>query len=209
MTEFEPKRTDRVRAMAVLLFACSAALALLYVPLLRPWFIVERERWFLQARIADAQDVLRRSSVIDAEFSRRREQLLTSGLYLSESSLPLATASLTQRLQQAASDAATDDSVCVMGNRVPKGSQQSTSSCQEARVQASMQCGGVALQRFLHAIEVTAPRLRIDHLTVGLAANPLGFDQPMASNQPLNVTVEVSGCLFPDALTMGDHRTGL
>ena len=71
-----------------------------------------------------------------------------------------------------------------------------------------MQCGGIALQRFLQKIETTPPRLRIDRMTLALSPNRLGFDKPMSNNQPLDVSFGVVGCLFPTALAAGDRLAG-
>ena len=208
MRTFVPTEADRRRALGLLAVGIGIVLILLFFPFLKPWYHVERQRWELRSRISEAQAVLKKAAAIDAEFAQRREHLLASGHYLPEPSLALASAGLTQRLQQAATEAATDDSVCVIGNRVPIEVDRSPMTCQEVRVRASAQCGGVALQRFLQAIEASPPRLRIDQMTLALAPNPLGFDKPMTANQPVNVSFEVVGCLFPTALMAGDGQAG-
>ena len=205
MRAFVPTAVDRRRALGILCIGVGVVLAALYVPLLQPWWQAESQLWHLKTRIAEAQKTLGKASEIDAEFSAKREQLLASGTYLPESSVALANAGLAQRLQQAASDAATDDSACVLASRLPVEVDRSPPGCREVRVQVSMQCGGVALQRFLQGIETTPPRLRIDRMTVALSPSRLGFDKPMTRNQPLDVSFEVVGCLFPASLTAGDR----
>ena len=208
MTPFIPTTSDRRRALGVLCAGFSLLFALLFLPLLQPWWQAESQLWNLQARIAKAQQTLDKAAEIDAEFSARREQLLASGAYLPESSVALANAGLVQRLQQATDDATTDDSACVLGNRLPVEVDRSPPTCQEIRVRVGLQCGGVALQRLLQGLETSPPRLRIDQMTVALSPNRLGFDKPMASNQSLDVNFEVIGCLFPTALTAGDRLPG-
>ncbi len=208
MRSIVPTAADRQRALAILGAGICLVLALLFFPFLRPWLSAERELWDLRSRITSARATVGKAPVIDAEFAQRREQLLASGVYLPESNIALANAGLAQRLQQAATGAATDDSICVIGNRLPVEVDRNPPACQEVRMRASVQCGGVALQRFLQAIESTPPRLRIDQMIIALAPNPLGFDKPMAANQPLNVSFEAVGCLFPAALTVGDTQAG-
>ena len=208
MTTFVPTVSDRHRALGVLCIGAGLLFALLFFPLVKPWWQAESRRWNLQARIDIAQHTLAKAVEIDAEFAARREDLLASGAYLPEPTIALANASLVQRLQQAAENSATDDSVCVLGNRMPVEEKAGSPACEEVRLRAGMQCGGAALQRFLQALETTPPRLRIDRMTIALAPNPLGFDKPMAANQPLKVDFDVVGCLFPAALIAGDRAAG-
>lgn len=204
MRAFAPTASDRHRALGILSIAVSLILALLYLPLLQPWYLIEKQRWQLRARLLAAQETLGNAATIDAEFVQRREALLATGTYLPESSIAVANAGVAQRLQQAADESSNEDSVCMIGNRLPVEPQHNDDSCEEVRLQASVQCGGVALQRFLQSIETTTPRLRIERISVALAPNPLGFDKPMTLNQPLDVRFEVVGCLLPAALSGDD-----
>lgn len=208
MRTFVPTDADRKRALAVLACVLAVVIGLAYVPLIKPWWQVESARWALRASILDAQRVRSNGPRIEAEIAAIRAQRLTAGIYLPEPSQALADAALSQRLQQAVTDASSEDSVCVLGNRVPLGEhakgKDNTNACDEVRVQVSMQCGVTALESVLRALETPSPRLRIDRMEIGMAPNRLGFDQPMAENQALAVSFEVVGCLLPTVLATGD-----
>lgn len=201
MKQFTPSDADRRQALGILVAGIGVMALVLYFPLLKPWWDVEVRRWRANEAASESQKTLARARAINSRFAARREHLLSSGNYLPESTAALANAGLAQRLQQAALDASTETSVCVLGDRQPVDDITPNATCKEARMRIDMQCGGAALQQFLHLVEDTSPNLRIDAMTLGLAPNPLGFDKPMSTNQPLNVTFEVAGCLFPDALS--------
>lgn len=208
MRSFVPTDSDRKRALAILFAMMAVAMVLAYAPLIKPWWQVESARWALRARILEAQRIRANAPRIEADIAAIRAQRLSAGLYLPEPSKALADAALSQRLQQAVTDATSEDSVCVLGNRVPmteaaKGKGKNA-ACDEVRVQVGMQCGVTALESVLRALESKPPRLRIDRMEVGIAPNRLGFDQPMAENQPLAVNFEVVGCLLPAVLATGD-----
>ena len=208
MRTFVPTDADRKRALAILFAVVAVGIGLAYLPLIKPWWQVESTHWTLRTRIIDAQGIRSKAPRIEADIATIRMQRLTAGLYLPEPSKALADAALSQRLQQAVTEATSEESVCVLGNRVPmaegdKGKDKNN-ACVEVRVQVSMQCGVTALQSVLRALETKPPRLRIDRMEIGVAPNGLGFDQPMAENQALAVNFEVAGCLLPTVLASGD-----
>ncbi len=212
MTIFVPTHADRKHALVILAGILLVVFGVAYVPLIKPWWQVESTRWALRASILDTQRVRSRAPRIEADIAAIRAQRLTAGLYLPEPSKALADAALSQRLQQAVTDASSVDSVCVMGNRVPMTEQArgrgKENACDEVRVQVSMQCGLTAMEGVLRELETNSPRLRIDKLELGMAPNALGLDQPLAENQALAVNFEVIGCLLPAVLATGDVVTG-
>ena len=196
MTPIVPDRADALRALGLLGVGLLVLAAVLYVPLLRPWWQAESRLWDLQNRIDATRSIQSRATGIDAALSAAREQAFASGDYLSEPTVALANAALTVRIQDAVANAATDDSVCVLGNRAPLGSIEG-GPCQQARIRVDLQCGIGSLEQVLRALETRPPRLRIDQMEVALAPNPLGFDKPSTGNEPLRVNLEVAGCLLP------------
>lgn len=205
MTEaFIPSRADRWKAMGVLALGLGMLTAVLYGPLLKPWWQTESQLRALRAKIVQAQQLQQMAPRIDAELSELRGRLQESGDYLPEPNIALANAGLAQRIQQVTTDAASTDSICVLGNRVPITKEGEDSACPEARFNLDMQCGTAALQRTLRALETQPPRLRVVRMTITPAPNPLGFDKPVTGDAPLNVSLEIAGCLMPDAFAVGD-----
>ena len=202
MTErFIASRGDRWRALGVLALGTGLLASALYAPLLRPWWRAEARLHEVRAKITHAQQLQQAAPDLDARLAELRDMALASGNYLPEPSPTLASAGLAQRLQEIASEVSDSDSVCVLGNRAPMEGDQESTNCQEVRFNIDMRCGTAALQRALRAIELEPPRLRIVHLSVGAAPNPAGFDKPPTPNAPLDVSIEVAGCLIPHALS--------
>lgn len=199
-----PTQSDRIRALWVLVGLVIVVMCLLYYPLLRPWWQVEVRLYALKQRLSEALALQAASAGIEANVSALRASALADGRYLPEPSIPLASAALTQRIQQAVEAGGTDDSVCVLGNRLAFDPDRKTLGCDAAGIRVAMQCGVVALEKVLRTLEQEQPRLHIDVMELGAAPNPLGFDRPPPPDQPLDVSFEVSACLFPDVLFSGD-----
>lgn len=202
-----PPRADRIKALWVLGGFVALLIAALYPPLLQPWWQVEFRVRSVQARISQARALQASRPGIEASIAALRAQALAAGRYLPEPNAALASAALTQRIQQAVEAGATHDSVCVLGNRLAL-TQDKLASCDAVGIRVTMQCGISALHNVLQALEQEAPRLTIDAMQVGVAPNPLGFDKPSSADQPLDVTFEVSGCLLPAVLSSGDTGVG-
>lgn len=203
MTPFVPDRADAWRSLGLLMVGLLVLAAVLYAPLLRPWWQTEFRLWALRNSIEATRSIQARAAEIDAALSAAREHALASGDYLSEPTVALANAALAVRIQDAVNAAVTEESVCILGNRAPLGSAEG-SHCSEARIRVDLQCGTDSLEQVLRALETQAPRLRIDQMELALAPNPLGFDKPSSGNEPLRVSLEVGGCLLPTPLAGGD-----
>ena len=132
--------------------------------------------------------------MIEAALQTARENALSSGLYLPESTPALGNAALATRIQETVEAAATDTSVCTLGNRLPVASGHKP-PCAEARIKVELECGVDSLEKVLRALETQPPHLRIDQMELGLVPNPLGFDKP-STNQPISASLEVAGCLL-------------
>lgn len=203
MKRASPTQRDRIRALWLLIGLALVVMGVLYYPLLRPWWLVEVRLYALKQRMSEALVLQGASARIEANVSALRASALADGRYLPEPSLPLASAALTQRIQQAVEAGGTDESVCVLGNRLSFDLDPKTLGCEAAGIRVAMQCGVVALEKVLRTLEQEQPRLHIDVMELGAAPNPLGFDQP-PPDQPLDVSFEVSACLFPEVLFSGD-----
>lgn len=192
---FTPGRIDKWRALGILLAGISLLLALLFVPVLHPWWQVESRLSALRGQIEATQALQAHAPEIEHALQAARGGALSSGLYMPEPTVPLGNAALAIRLQEAVDASTTDTSACVLGNRLPIEA-SGKSSCPEARIKAELQCGTVSLEKVLRALETQPPRLRIERMELVLAPNSLGFDKGLAANTPVNVSLEVAGCLL-------------
>jgi len=192
---FAPQRIDKWRALGILVTGICLLLALLFAPVIRPWWQVESRLSTLRDQIAAAQAIRGHAAEIEGTLQTVRNNALSSGLYLPEPTVALGNAALAIRLQEAVDASTTDTTVCVLGNRLPIEA-SGKSSCPEARVKAELQCGIASLEKVLRALETQSPRLRIDRMELGLMSNPLGFDKGISANTPIDVSFEVAGCLL-------------
>ena len=170
-------------------------LAVLFVPLLRPWWRTEIRLAMLRARIAETLQTQSRAPAIEAGLRAVRESASASGYYLPEPTVALGNAALAMRIQEAVDASASDTDACVLGDRLPVKSDV-PSPCAEARLSVKLQCGTGALENVLRNLETRPPRLRIDRMTLGLESDPAGFGQRPGVNTPIAANLEVAGCLL-------------
>lgn len=207
MTAFVPNRSDKWRALGALAGALALLAAVLFVPLLRPWWQVESRLRELRAKIEATQAVLARSQEIDDALNAAHTEALRRGGYLAETTTALGSAALTLRLQEAVAAAVTEDSQCVLGNRTPiEGKRDAL--CSEVRIRADLQCGVASLEQVLRHLETQAPALRIDRLEATLAPSTYGLDSPVTENLPIKLGIEASACLLPPQFANGDLPAG-
>jgi len=192
---FSPGPADKQRALALLVAAASLLIAVLYVPVIRPWRQTETRLAVLKARIAETLQAQSRAPAIEAALRTLRENASARGDYLPESTVALGNAALAMRIQSAVDGSVSDTDTCVLGDRLPIRS-DTPSQCTEARLKVKLQCGSGALEKVLRNLETQTPRLRIDRITLALGAAPTGFGQRPDTNTPIDANFEVSGCLL-------------
>lgn len=188
-------RQDRWLALGVLLIA----LALAYLVLIHPWWTVPMLR--VDARIADTQQ---RELRVRSQLQQRpqvEKQLVAAQAalghrpgFLPESSVELATAALTQRLETVVAQASPGNRSCAITNRSPFP-QGGSDRFPRVVVQVALRCGVPETTAVLHALESGDPRLFVDNLNI--LAQGSSFRTAGGEDQSggLNVTFELSGYL--------------
>lgn len=205
MTAAVPSARDRWAALGLLL----AALALIYLVTVHPWWTVPMQE--LQARIDDLKerDARARATLAQAPEIRKRlaevrEQSARLPGFMAERSTELATAALIQRLETAVQQASPKNRSCAIQNRSPL-TEPRQERFPRAVVQVRLQCGVPELAMVLHSLESGSPRLFVDNLNITAQRFYFSPDQAPTGGG-VDVTFDLYGYIAPAAKGGADAR---
>lgn len=193
---------DRWLALGLLL----AAMALVYLVLVHPWWTVPMLE--VNKDIADSRDrelrvrmQLQQAPEVGRQLAAAIAQQAKRPGFLSEASAELATAGLVQRLETVVLQASPGNRSCAITNRSPMP-QPTRERFDRVVVQVRLRCGTPELAAALHSLESGTPRLFVDNLNVlsqhyTYLANAAG-----GNSAGLEVSFDLYGYLRPVAGTV-------
>ena len=157
---------DRWLALALLL----AALGLLYLVFLHPWFTQPLRE--ADERIAELQerDARLRALLLQAPQIEQRLAALdargNAAGFLAEPTSELATAALIQQLERVVEGVSPGSRGCAIQNRAPLSGEPPPGRYRRVTVQVRLRCGNAETLAVLHALESARPYLFVDMLNV-------------------------------------------
>ena len=194
-----PAPTDRDRWLALGLLL--AALALVYLLLVHPWWTVPMRDagariQTLQQRELRARMQLQQRPEVSKRLGIAKQLEARAPAFLPESTSELATAGLTQRLETVVAQASPGNRGCAITNRSPM-SEPRQERFARVTVQVRLRCGNAELAAVLHALESGSPRLFVDNLNI--LAQRFFFLPGQNNNQSngLDVSFDLYGYLRP------------
>src|SRR4249919_838685 len=162
------QRADRDRWLALALLL--AALGLLYLLILHPWFTVPLRE--ADARIADLQTrdarvrgLLQQAPLIQQRLAELDARGSATG-FLAEPTAELATASLIQQLERVVGEASPGNRGCAITNRAPLTGEPPSGRYRRVTVQVRLRCGNAETLAVLHALESARPYLFVDMVNI-------------------------------------------
>lgn len=192
-------RADRDRWLALGLLL--AALALAYLLLVHPWWTAPMLE--TQARIDDLQQrelrmrmQLQQQPQIQQRLAGTRRQAAQQPGFLPEASAELATAGLTQQLEQVVLAASPGNRGCQISNRSPLTA-ASQERFRKIVVQVRLRCGMPELATVLYQLENRSPRMFVEDLNILAQSNYFVGDAARAQQGGLDVSFNLYGYLRP------------
>ncbi|HTA65133.1 MAG TPA: type II secretion system protein GspM [Xanthomonadaceae bacterium] len=191
-----PREHGRPIAVGLLLLA----LALAYVVGLHWWWtapmltmgdhIEDLRQQELQSRMTIAQ-----KPAIEKKLTEVRKLEAANPGFLSEASVELAQASLTQRIESQIAAVSPDHSACTIVQRTPTPWAGSPERYQRVVVQVRLLCGMKEFSALLHAFESGRPELFVDNLNVISQHTFVADNDATDNSQPLNISFDLYGYL--------------
>ncbi|MBS0575322.1 MAG: general secretion pathway protein GspM [Proteobacteria bacterium] len=117
--------------------------------------------------------------------------------FLSEASVELAQADLTQRIESEIAAVSPDHGACSIVQRTPTPWAGAPERYQRVVVQVRLLCGMSQLSALLHAFEGGRPELFVDNLNIISQHSYIGENDATDTSQPLNVSFDLYGYLRP------------
>ena len=162
-------RVDRDRWLALALLL--AALGLLYLLFLHPWFTeplraADGRIAELQARDARVRALLQQAPQIQQRLAELDARGSAAAGFLAEPTAELATAALIQQLERVVQDVSPGNRGCAIINRAPLTGEPPPGRYRRVTVQVRLRCGNAEMLGVLHALESARPYLYVDVVSI-------------------------------------------
>jgi general secretion pathway protein M len=192
-----PSKRDRWLALGLLLAVAGVA----YLLLVHPWWTVPMRE--VGERIDNVRErdlrvrmQLQQAPQVRKALSEAEAQLAGRPGFLPEATAELASAGLSQRLENVVLQASPGNRSCAISNRSPlPPAPASGERFARVAVQVRLRCGTPELAAVLHALESGTPQLFVDNLNILAQRFPAGPGQPGGGG--LDVAFDLAGYLRP------------
>ena len=146
----------------------------------------------LQSRMTIAQ-----KPAIEKRLDEVRKLEAANPGFLSEASVELAQADLTQRIESQIAEVSPDHSACTIVQRTPTPWAGAAERYQRVVVQVRLLCGMNEFAALLHAFEGGRPQLFVDNLNIISQHTFVADNDATDTSQPLNISFDLYGYLRP------------
>lgn len=193
-----PRENGRPLAVGLLLLA----LALLYGVGLHWWWTAPMLTMGDQVEQLRQQDLQLRMTIAQKPLIEKRLQQVrkveaANPGFLSEASVELAQAGLTQRIESEIAAVSPDHSACSIVQRTPTPWAGAPERYQRVVVQVRLLCGMREFSALLHAFEGGRPELFVDNLNILSQHTFIAENDATDTSQPLNISFDLYGYLRP------------
>lgn len=196
-----PSKRDHWLALGLLLLALGVA----YLLLVHPWWTVPMRETgqridTLRERDLRVRMQLQQAQKVEVALGEANAQWAARPGFLPEATAELATAGLSQRLENVVLEASPGNRSCAISNRSPLLPPPASAGEPFTRVavQVRLRCGTPELAAVLHALESGTPQLFVDNLNILAQRFPSGAGQ-MTGSGGLDVAFDLAGYLRPVA----------
>ena len=201
------QRADRDRWLALALLL--AALGLLYLLFLHPWFTqplreADARIAELQARDARVRALLQQAPQIQQRLAELDARGSSAG-FLAEPTAELATAALIQQLERVVGEASPGNRGCAIVNRAPQTGEPPPGRYRRVTVLVRLRCGNAETLAVLHALESARPYLFVDMLNITAQRYFAIPGNNLPQEGGLDVNFDLYGYLRPAPVATGSE----
>ncbi|MBS0213052.1 MAG: general secretion pathway protein GspM [Proteobacteria bacterium] len=193
---------DKAQSRPIAIGLLLLVLALAYLLGLHWWWAAPMQSMGAQIEQLRDQDLRLRMIIaqkpeIEKRLAQVREREAANPGFLSEASVELAQADLTQRIESQIAQVSPDHSACTIVQRTPTPWAGAAERYPRVVVQVRLLCGMNEFSALLHAFEAGRPELFVDNLNILSQHTFVAQNDTTDTSQPLNISFDLYGYLRP------------
>lgn len=153
----------------------------------------------LRQQEQQARAIIAQKPLAERRLQQVRQAEAANPGFMTDASVELAQANLTQRIESQIAQVSPDHSACTIVQRTPTAWAGAPERFPRVLVQVRLLCGAREFGALLHAFEGGRPELFVDNLNILSQRTYLADNDVTASGQPLTISFDLYGYLRPEA----------